>query len=855
MNNSILSQTLFLMKAALTKAATMTMLIVLQPCSSTAKDIVWYDGSAPVAYRICEKPSPVVEIALEMFEDDMAAVTGHKAHARKTAIVEIFQLDRLTNKEMKELDKRKIKYTDIITRQDAFTISTYNGKIVIIGSNGRGTAYGILELSRMAGVSPWTDWGDIIPERKSTLSLPDGFLTRQWPSVEYRGVFINDEDWSSRVWAKNISGKHAKDGEMGPPFYRRLFTLLLRLRANAFWPAMHEGTTAFFKVKGNRELADSCDMVVGTSHCEPMLRNNVGEWDEKKRGAFNFITNRHNVTEYWSERLRETASMDALYTIGMRGIHDGSMQGVKTAEEKLNGLQSVIDEQRKLMHKHLGRKSADIPQVFVPYKEVLEIYENGLRVPDDVTLMWCDDNYGYLTRLSDSLQQKRSGGAGVYYHLSYWGRPHDYLWLTTTQPGLICNEMKTAYDHNARRLWILNVHDPKVAAYGMSLFLDMAWNINCVSPSTVGNHLHAWLAQQFGQAAASKLLPAMKSFYRLCGIRRPEFMGWSQVELDKKKYNRGLSPMSDTEFAADEFGNELERYLNSYEDIKAQVAEAEKLIRPELADAFFAAIKYPVFSAAAMATKTLQAQEARHIGRPDSFNSDEEALDAALRSYNAYQEILSLTEYYNNRMSGGRWRGSMSCAPRKLPVFGEPLFPAPLSEDNKNSHAAAAPIEAKLQTDGCIVRNACQWHSASAGAYVVDLLGHSNKAVALPKGESLTYQINTTRTDSCVLRIAAIPTQPNDKGDLRYSVTIDGGAPTTFSLKEKFRSEGWKQNVLRGQAIRTIDTKLNAGPHTITITALDDHIIIDQWMIDYKPDRQFYMFPIEMQTGNSTGKQ
>ena len=482
----------------------------------------------------------------------------------------------------------------------------------------------------------------------------------------------------------------------------------------------------------------------------------------------------------------------------------------------------------------------------MPYKEVLEIYENGLRVPDDVTLMWCDDNYGYLTRLSDSLQQKRSGGAGVYYHLSYWGRPHDYLWLTTTQPGLIYNEMKTAYDHNARRLWILNVHDPKVAAYGMSLFLDMAWNINSVSPSTVGNHLHAWLTQQFGQAAAGKLLPAMKSFYRLCGIRRPEFMGWSQVELDKKKYNRGLSPMSDTEFAADEFGNELERYLNSYEDIKAQVAEAEKLIRPELADAFFAAIKYPVFSAAAMATKTLQAQEARHIGRPDSFNSDDEALDAALRSYNAYQEILSLTDYYNNSMSGGRWRGSMSCAPRNLPVFGEPVFPAPLSEDNKNSHAPAAPIEAKLQTDGCIVRNACQWQSASAEAYTVDMLGHSNNAVALPKGGNLTYQINTTRTDSCVLRIATIPTQPNDKGDLRYSVTIDGGTPTIFSLKEKFRSEGWKQNVLRGQAVRTIKTKLSSGPHTITITALDDHIVIDQWMIDYKPDRQFYMFPIDI---------
>lgn len=819
-------------------------LSLLMPMGLLAKDIVWYAGHGGVAYRICEKPAPVVQIALDMFSSDMKAVTGHKAQRKNGAVLEIFQLDRLTNKEMKELDKRKINYTDIITRNDAFTISISGGKIVVVGSNGRGTAYGILEMSRLAGVSPWIYWGDVVPERKSCLKLSDNFFTRQYPSVDYRGIFINDEDWSSRVWAQKLEGKHARKGEMGPRFYKHVFELLLRLRANTIWPAMHEGTTAFFKVRGNKEVADSCGIFVGTSHCEPLLRNNVGEWDEKKYGPFNFITNRRNVLSYWSERLHEAKDMDAIYTLGMRGIHDGSMLGVKTREEKLNGLQAVIDEQRNMIDKILGHRKNGVPQVFVPYKEVLDIYENGLRVPDDVTLMWCDDNYGYLTRLSDKEQQKRSGGAGVYYHLSYWGRPHDHLWLTTTQPGLIYHQMRSAYDHNARRLWIVNVHDPKVAAYDLSLFLDMAWNINSVNENTVGAHLRAWLAQQFGDSVADKLYPAMREFYRLCGIRRPEFMGWSQVELDKKKYQRGLSPMQDTEFAADEFGNELERYLVDYKKIRKTVEEAEKILRPELKDAFFATVKYPVFCASAMAEKTLQAQEARHFARPEAFNIDDEALEAAVRSWKAYQEILSLTDYYNNKMSDGKWRGSMDCAPRKLPVFGEPVFPGKLTEENIQRYADAEPVKVQLQADNCIARNACSWTKATQGARVIDMLGHSMSAVALPRGGKLSYDFSAAKSDSCLLYVGVVPTQPNDKGDIRFSVSIDGQQPTVISIKEPFRSENWKRNVMRGQAFRKIPVWVAYGSHTLTIEALDDNIIVDQWMIDYDKNRSFYMVPV-----------
>ena len=199
----------------------------------------------------------------------------------------------------------------------------------------------------------------------------------------------------------------------------------------------------------------------------------------------------------------------------------------------------IIDDQQDLIRMHIGYPSKQTKD-FIPYKEVLDIYNMGLKMPDYVTLMWCDDNYGYLTRLPDAKEQKRSGGGGIYYHLSYWGRPHDHLWLTTTQPGLLYHEMKTAYDHNVRKIWIVNVHDPKVAGYDLELFLDMAWDINSVKANTIERHYQAWLCRQFGDVAGRTLFPAMKEFYHLCGERRPEFMGWTQVELDKKKYFRGL---------------------------------------------------------------------------------------------------------------------------------------------------------------------------------------------------------------------------------------------------------------------------------------------------------------------------
>ena len=831
---------------------------ILNVFAVSASNFIWYDGQQAISYNVPRNTSPVVNIALDMFAEDMKLVTGlhPKQVPSKHAAIRIIQLDKADNRTQKDLHVAGIPVNDLIRKQDAFYIAVTDNspkqQLLIVGSNGRGTAYGILELSRMAGVSPWVWWGDVTPRKQTQLTVASDFKSMQSPSVKYRGIFLNDEDWSLQPWSWKTFEPGNPTGRIGARTYKEIFKLLLRLRANAIWPGMHGITTPFYLVPGAKEAADSCGITIGTSHCEPLMRNNVGEWKVKERGAYNYITNRNSVQAYWTERLKEVNRYENMYTIGMRGIHDGHMEGVKTMKEKVNALQQVINDQRSLLSQYVNRDVTKIPQVFVPYKEVLDIMENGLEVPEDITLMWCDDNYGYMTRLSDEMQQKRSGGSGVYYHLSYWGRPHDYMWLCTTQPGLIYNEMKQAYDHNAREVWIVNVHDLKPAAYDLELFLDMAWDINSVTGTTLNNHLEAWLCREFGSQAGKKLLPAMLEYYRLCGIRKPEHMGWTQVELSNRKVHpRGRSQVINTEFSLTEFGGELDRYLESYEKVKTTVTEAEKLVTPDRKDAFYSHIKYQVFGASAMATKMLEAQRARSysMGQCDEalWKRKDAMLTACAKSQNAYQEIRRLTDYYNNKMADGKWKHSMCHDPRDLYVFYPPILPVGLTDEEVRNYLPTSAVakEHPIKADKCIAMNACRYTHATKGAKTIQALGHSMNAVSLPQGSSLTFEFDCPWEGEAVLSTAVIPTQPNDKGDIRFSVSIDGEKPQICSFREKGRTETWKQNVMRGQARKETKHTLKKGRHTLTITALDKHVVIDQWMLDFKKDRKFYLFPLE----------
>ena len=803
----------------------------------------WFQNNQAIHYSLEADHAPVISMALQMWQADMRQATGLAPTKSKEARVKFILYKPSKQQALQKLDAP---LQGLATYKDAYFIKVSNQQLYVVGSDARGLAYGILALSRLAGVSPWTWWGDLPAAKVSSLSLPDNYSVFEHPKVEYRGVFINDEDWSFQPWSWKQFDPQSKKGLISAKAYKKLFQLLLRLRANTLLPAMHGSSVPFYLVPGAMQVADSCGIVISTSHCEPLLSNANGEWDDKRQGAYNYMTNRDSVLAFWSRRLMATKQYQNIYTMGMRGKHDGPMAGVKTLDEKTIALQAVINDQRALLKKYINPALDQIPQQFVPYKEVLDIYKNGLRIPEDIMLTWTDDNYGYITRLSDSSEQHRSGGGGLYYHLSYWGRPHDYLWLTTTQPGLMYNELKNAYQHQVRRMWIVNVHDPKIAGYNLELFLDMAWDIDLKdSEGKVASKLKSYLTRDFGEAGP-KLYPALRDYYYLTAVRKPEFMGWTQVELDKTKYNLGMSEVQPSQFSFSSFSDEADRYLAGYAAIKQTVDEVAKQIPPRLKDAYFARIQYPLKSAAAMATKWLEWQRALSLkGDADK----DKRLAAKVKSLAAYEQIEALTAYYNTQLAGGKWQYLMSDHPRDLNVFAKPIFDEQPTKEQLNTYATskggtetqAYPIQ---QDDSFIARNASSFDKSSFKAQPEPMLGHSMNSVPIPKGEQLRYRFTTSRSGMTFLRTAVIPTHPNDNGDIRYQVQIDQQNPQIISFRQDGRTEAWKQNVLSGQAVAITPIALTEGAHELKITALDPHVILDQWMIDFQMDRKFYLFPV-----------
>lgn len=527
---------------------------------------------------------------------------------------------------------------------------------IIAGSDARGTAYGAFTLSEKIGVSPWYWWADVPAKQQNELTITQSDFISSSPSVKYRGIFINDEDWGLQPWAAKTF--EPETGDIGPKTYAKVFELLLRLKANMIWPAMHPSTKAFFHYPGNVTTAAAYQIIIGSSHAEPMLRNNVDEWDEKTMGQFNYITNKEGVYKYWEDRVRQSSNINAMYTIGMRGVHDSQMEGVKTPDEAVPLLEQIFKDQRELLAKYVNKDVSAVPQVFTAYKEVLDIYDKGLKLPEDVTLVWPDDNYGYIQRLNNEKEQRRKGGAGVYYHASYWGRPHDYLWLPSTHPSLMREEMMKAYETGANRLWVLNVGDIKPAEYNIQMFMDMAYNASPFKDSRYPKrHLYKWLSSLFGKENAQNIQSILWEYYQLAFQRKPEFMGWSQTEPNTKT--------TYTEFNHFYFGDEAQKRIDRYNTIEKQVKDIWKKTDSKLADAFFELVYYPVVGASEINKKFLYRDKAYFYSRQNRLS----AYDYASMSKNAYDSIVKATEYYNTQLANGKWKNIMSMKPRNLAVY------------------------------------------------------------------------------------------------------------------------------------------------------------------------------------------
>jgi len=623
---------------------------------------------------IAEADHSVVKIAAQDLQGDIQRVTGKQPSIRsETAalsehVILVGTIGRCPTIDAL-IDSGKLAVADVVGQWETFVIEVISDPLpgirralVIAGSDRRGTAYGVYELCEQIGVSPWYWWADVHPRKRETLIVKAGRYREGPPSVKYRGIFINDEIWSLREWAsRTFAPEEARVQKgLGPKTYRKVFELLLRLKGNFLAPAMHIGTEPFNEVPENKVLADEYAIVMGSSHCEPMLRNNQGEWDSEVYGPWDYATNRDTIRRYWDERVKENGRFENVYTVGMRGIHDSAMAGGGSIADRAARLTQIIDDQREILRERVDADVAGVPQTLWLYKEVLELFQGGLDLPEDVTLVWPDDNHGYLWRLPTPAQQRRSGGSGVYYHVSYWGRPHDYLWLCSTPPALIWEEMRKAYDHQARTLWVLNVGGIKPYETCIEFFLKLGWDIDRWDHSNLREYLVRWAGREFGEDYQQEVADILQEYFRLGFARKPEHMGWSQVYPNTQTRTSEFSPFN--------YGDEAQRRIDQYCALASHADAICVGLPSEKQDAFYQLVVYPVRCASLMSQKLLYAQKSHVYAGQDRASAN----DYAEKARAAWEGIKAETDYYNNELAGAKWRFMMSWRPRGLPVFAMP---------------------------------------------------------------------------------------------------------------------------------------------------------------------------------------
>jgi hypothetical protein len=514
--------------------------------------------------------------------------------------------------------------------------------LVIAGSDRRGVAYGLLGISEKMGVSPWHFFADVPPAGRDEITIDCERLVQKSPSVKYRGIFINDEMWGLRPWAMHRYAPEEGKG-LGPKTHARIFELLLRLKANTLWPAMHQQTRPFYFYEENKAVADEYGIVIGTSHIEPMLRNNIGgaEWDQVNPGQpWDYVKNRQGIYDYWEGRVREAGKYENIYTLGKRGQDD-----VPGSEVTVPVLQQILSDQRQILRRWVDDDITRVPQVLIPYTEVLGLYNDELQLPEDVIICWPDDNFGYIRQLPNESEQQRSGGSGIYYHFQWLnGSTTAYPWLHTTPPALTWTEMMKAYEHGARELWIVNVGDIKPMEIGIEHFMRLAWDIESFRENDPHAFLVDWARRDFGAEHAEAIADIMMRHFELGFARRPEHMVMKVG---------GEENLKSDWFSLWNYGDEAQERIDAYEEIMTRVEEIYEALPDTHKDAFFQMVVYNVKGAALHNQKVLYAQKSEAYGKQKRAS----AATYAARAQEAEKAIFEMIHHYNREQVtvGDKW--------------------------------------------------------------------------------------------------------------------------------------------------------------------------------------------------------
>ena len=714
-------------------------------------------------------------------------------------------------------------------KREKFIITVVDNQLVIAGSDRRGTIYGIYELSQQMGVSPWYDWADVPVEHHDSIFANKGIYTDGEPAVRYRGIFLNDEAPCLTSWVKNTYGTEYGDHR----FYQRVFELVLRLRGNMMWPAMW-GWAFYADDAENEKTADEMGVVMSTSHHEPMARNHQ-EYARNRKGwgPWNYQKNKANLQKFFREGIERMKGTEQIVTIGMRGDGDEAM----SAEADTKLMTNIINDQRKIIAEVTGKKASETPQVWALYKEVLDYYDKGMKVPDDVTLLLCDDNWGNVRRVPNAQERKHKGGWGLYYHVDYVGAPRNSKMLNCTPVQNPWEQLTLAYENGIDRLWILNVGDLKPMEYPISQFMDIAWNPHKYAVNQITDHTRDWCAQQFGESQADEAARLLNLICKYNGRCTPEM-------LDKNTYSLE--------------NGEWQEVVNQYLKIEADALRQYNSLPAAYHDAYRQIILFPI----EVMSNLHQMYFAQAMNNQLYEQGNPKANAWADECENRFKRDSLICYEYNHKMSSGKWNGMMT-----QKHIGYTSWNDAFEKDTcpKLFRVSTSSNETVIAGNDGVVEIEAPYYSSKTDAAEakwaeIPFMGKSVAGMTLMpytksvKGASISYKFKlnagkasdgkATKGNVQKVRIHVITKSTLDylnKGGLTYGVSIDGATPVEVNFNKDLNEKPENIYNIYYPTIATrivdqvIELELPAttdGIHSLTLTPNDPAIVFEKIVID-----------------------
>ena len=799
------------------------------------------ENGNPISLLLDETDDIGVQIAAKALQNDFKMVSGKEAkllnEPSEKSVVIIGTLDSKYIKQIiksKKIDKKELegKYEKYIMTTIANPIEGVEEALVIVGSDKRGTIYGIYELSEQIGVSPWYDWADVPVLEQRNISLAKGTYTAGEPAVKYRGIFLNDEAPCLTGWVKNTYGTDFGDHR----FYARVFELILRLRGNFMWPAMW-GWAFYADDPLNSKTADDMGIVMSTSHHEPMARNHQ-EWTRNGKqygGVWDYNKNPEGLQKFFREGIERAKDTEDIITIGMRGDGDAELAG--SDEDNIRMMEGLFEDQRQIIKEVTGKKPNQTPQVWALYKEVQTYYNKGLRVPDDVIILLSDDNWGDIRRLPNAEEQKHPGGWGMYYHVDYVGAPRNSKWLNVTPVQHMWEQMQLTYSYGVDKIWVLNVGDLKPMEYPITLFLDMAWNPTKFNAENLLDHVYEFCAEAFGEDQAAEAARLLNLVSKYNGRITPEMLDATIYNLETGEFKQVCDDYARLEVAA------LRQYMK---------------LKPEAKDAYQQLILFPIQAMANL----YDMYYAQAMNQKLAANNDPAANYWADRCEEAFARDAELCANYNKVMSNGKWDGMMTQKHIGYTSWND-NFPADrLPRLKRVEETDKIGGYVFTEKNGVVSMEAEHFYSqenGNAGEWTtIPYMGRTLSGVALmpynvlPDGATMTYKFNLTSDVDAVnvlLALNSTLTFYRLEGH-RFAISIDGGEEQIVNFNERLNEDPANLYSVYYPTVakRVVESrvkfpiKASKGEHTLTVRPIEPGTVFEKIVVDCGGYKKSYLF-------------